>query len=203
MSEATTPITTSDHARIDDWARWVAGEPITGVLYEDGPGAIWSRDQASVGVHEVGLDVLIVLGDGKVAQVSWAMEGLIEGIDLRVARNSATALRDGEVDVTACPEWRSKIGKTVGQVGAAWHVPNEGSPEALWSIRLSLVGGSSVTFALGEVHDGVVRYQPDALVVLFGEMAARRYRPASSGESAFGRQVDPLQRNVPYPRPAD
>ena len=137
------------------------------------------------------MDVTIMLDDGTSAVVSWAMDGLVEGIDLRIRRSSGTVLEIDETDVTTTPEWRSLVDQVIVEVAVSWHVPNEGCPDTLWAVRLSLSEGSTIALALGEVEADIVQYQPDALVVLFDEMAARAYQPPASAETAFGTAINP------------
>lgn len=137
------------------------------------------------------MDVTIMLDNGTAAVVSWAMDGLVEGIDLRTQEQSTTSLGTDETDATTTQAWRRFADQTIRQVGVAWHVPNEGCPETLWAVRLSFSGGAAIAVALGQVEADSVQYQPDALVVLFGETAARAYRPAASPETAFGSVLDP------------
>jgi hypothetical protein len=49
------------------------------------------------------MDVTIMLDDGTAADVSWAMDGLVEGIDLRLRRRYGTVLESDETDVTGTP----------------------------------------------------------------------------------------------------
>ncbi len=132
-----------------------------------------------------------MLDDRASAVVSWAMDGLVEGIDLRIRRSAATAVELDETDVTATLEWRSLVNHVIDEVAAAWHVPNEGCPDTLWAVRLTLSEGLTVAIGLGEVEADVAQYQPDALVVLFGESAARAYQPPASTDTAFGRAIEP------------
>ena len=80
--------------------------------------------------------------------------------------------------------------RVIEEVAAAWHVPNEGCPDTIWAVRLSLSEGATIVVALGEVEDEVAQYQPDALLVIFGETAARAYQPPASAESAFGTAIE-------------
>ena len=134
-------------------------------------------------IHEVDMDVTLVLDDERSAVVSWAMDGLVEGIDLRIRRTAL--LESDETDVTATLNWRSLVNRVVEGAAAAWHVPNEGCPETLWAVRLSLGEGSAIAVALGEVETGTIQYQPDALVVLFDEKAAPDYQPLGSTDTAL------------------
>jgi hypothetical protein len=68
----------------------------------------------------------------------------------------------------------------------AFHVPNEGCPEALWAMRLDFSGGRSAVVALGEMAGDSLGYLPDGLVAIFDEAEAREYRIGSSAQSAWG-----------------
>jgi hypothetical protein len=182
------PVLREDHARLDQWVRAATDRQLAEVWYENAPEANWPDGNASRVVHEVDMSVTLILDDGVRLVASWAIDGLLEGLDLRVRRNPVVAREwsDDKSNVSQTPEWRSLIGQRITEIGAAWQIPNEGCPEVLWSIRLSLVEGSAIVVALGEVEDQIVQYQPDALVVLFGDVGARAYRPLASKESAFG-----------------
>jgi hypothetical protein len=185
------PITIHERDRLGEWARALAGRHVVGVRYRSAPGSSWPDGNAAEAVHEVDMDVTLILDDGKSAVVSWAMDGLVEGIDLRIQRSFGTVLEIDEADVTGTLEWRCLVDQVIEEVAAAWHVPNAGCPETLWAVRLSLSEGSTIAVALGEVETDIVQYQPDALVVLFGEAAARAYQPPASSETAFGTATKP------------
>jgi len=190
--ERSRPITAQERSWLDEWAQALTGRQLAGVRYRSAPCSRWPDGSSLSEIHEVDMDVILVLNDGNTAVISWAMDGLVEGLGLQIWTDSdAMTLRNDQTEVSATPEWRPLVGETVDAVGGAWHVPNEGCPDTLWAIRLSLSGGSSVAVGLGEVEDDVVQYQPDALVVLFGEAAARRYRAPASVESAFGTTIAP------------
>jgi hypothetical protein len=136
------------------------------------------------------MDVKITLDDGTGAIVSWAMDGLVEGIDLKIQPKSDGLLEIDEVDVTASDEWRNLVDRVIEQVAVGWHIPNEGCPNTLWCVRLSLSKGAMVAVALGQLDHDIVQYQPDELVVLFDEAAARAYHPPASTDSAFGTAIE-------------
>jgi hypothetical protein len=170
------PITSEERPRFREWVAAVTGRRLTSVFYRNLPGARWPDGNASEEIHEVEMDVVIGLDDGRSAAISWAMDGYIEGLGLVIERSSSpAALHDGDTDVTTTTRWRDLVGRSVDAVEGAWHVPNDGCPDTLWAVQLSLTGPTSVTIALGEVRDDIVRYQPDALVVLFHDAAARDY----------------------------
>jgi hypothetical protein len=190
MSSAHThPITIVEQDRLRGWARALTGRRIVGVRYRSAPGSSWPDGDWSEAIHEVDMDVTIILDDGTSAVVSWAMDGLLEGIDLRICRSAGTELEIDETDVTGTPEWRSIVDHVIDEVAAAWHVPNEGCPDTVWAVRLSFSEGFTIAVALGEAETDVVQYQPDALVVLFDEGAARVYQPLASAETAFGSAI--------------
>ena len=113
---------------------------------------------SSDAIHEVDMEVVIVLDDASVVVISWAMDGVLEGIGLDIEPEAKSIPRDDETDVTATPRWLHLSGQSVGEFGSAWHIPNEGCPETLWAVRLSLNGGSVVAIGLDELEDGTVQY---------------------------------------------
>lgn len=181
------PITFNAQDRLRAWASALTGRRIVGARYRSVPGSGWLDERSAKSMHEVDMDVRLLLDDGTSAVVSWAMAGLVEGIDLRIEQNRD----DDEIDVTDTPEWRSFVDHVIEGVAAAWHVPNEGCPDTLWAVRLSLSERCAIAVGLGRVEADVAQYQPDALVVLFGETAARAYRPPASGATAFGTPINP------------
>jgi hypothetical protein len=189
--EHSKPITIHEQDQLRAWAQTLIGRRVVGVRYRSAPGSNWPDGNSADTIHEVDMDITIMLDDGTSAVVSWAMDGLVEGIDLRIRRNSGRMLEIDETDVTATPEWRGLVDQVIKEVAAAWHVPNEGCPDTLWAVRLSLSEGSTIAFALGEVETDIVQYQPDALIVLFDETAARAYQPPASAETAFGTAIKP------------
>jgi hypothetical protein len=191
MRERSKPITIHARERLREVARALMGRHVVGARYRSAPGSSWPDGNSAEAIHEVDMDVAIMLDDGACAVVSWAMDGLVEGIDLRIQRSPGAGLEVDETDVTATPEWRDRMGQVIIEVAAAWHVPNEGCPDTLWALRVSLGDGSTIAVALGTVEADVVGYQPDALGVLFAETAARAYQPPASAETAFGTAIDP------------
>ena len=185
------PITVVEQDRLKRWAQALIGRRVVGVRYRSAPGSSWPDGNSAEAIHEVDMDVSMILDDGGFAVVSWAMNGVLEGIDLRICRGPGIAPELDETDVTATPEWRSVVDHVIGDVAAAWHVPNEGCPSTVWAVRLSLSEGSTIAIALGEVEADIVQYQPDALVVLFDETTARAYHPPASAETAFGSAIKP------------
>jgi hypothetical protein len=189
--ERSQPITIDEQERLREWARALIGRHVVGARYRSAPGSSWPDGNSAEVIHEVDMDVTIMLDDGTSAVVSWAMDGVVEGIDLRIRRTSGTTLEIDETDATATSEWQSLAGQVIVEVAAAWHVPNEGCRDTLWAVRLSLSEGSTIVVALGEVEADIVQYQPDALVVLFDERAARAYQPPASAGTAFGGAIGP------------
>jgi hypothetical protein len=188
-SERPQPITIHEADRLRQWARALIGRRVVDIRYLSAPGSNWPHGHSADAIHEVDMDVRIVLNDGTSAVVSWAMKGFVEGIDLRIRRNSGTTLEIDETDVTATPQWRGLVDHAIDEIAAAWHVPNEGCPDTLWSVRLSLSEGSMVTIALGEIKANRVEYQPDALLVIFNEATARAYGPPIA-EAAYGTAIE-------------
>ncbi len=187
--ERSRPITVHEPDRLREWTRELRGRHVVGARYRNAPGSSWPDGNSAEAIHEVDMDVAIMLDNGASAVVSWSMDGLVEGIDLEIRQNSGTTPELEETDVTSTPEWQSLVNQVVNEVAVAWQVPNDGCPNTLWAVRLSLSEGSTIVVALGEIEGDIVQYQPDALVVLFDEAAARAYQPLASAETAFGTAI--------------
>jgi hypothetical protein len=163
----------------------VAGNVPTRVRYVFPVGAIWPDERIHGAVHEVDMSVEIDLGESRTLGFDWTIRGDNEGLGLTCSETAAT--REGllSLDVSDLPEWQQLIGSPVEEVRVAWHVPNARCPSTLWSFGV-VTKTSSAVIALGEVRDGSIRYQPDGLVVIFGESTATSYRPAGSDMSSWG-----------------
>ncbi|MGH9338550.1 MAG: hypothetical protein ACRD1R_02925 [Acidobacteriota bacterium] len=133
------------------------------------------------------MGVEIVLVGGAKLAVSWEMDGLNEGLSINLdSGDSNSEDRQGElVDVSTTDGWKRVLGRKIEGLAFASHIPNDGCPEALWSIRLDLSGTASVVIALGEMRGDHLGYLPDGLVVIFNEVEARSYRILSSSQSSW------------------
>jgi hypothetical protein len=147
----------------------------------------WPSGHRHDAVHEVDLGVEFVTRDDKLITVSWAMEGVIEGLSAELSGEAMGPSNDPlhVQDVGATAEWLPYIDRPFGNLAFAWQVANASCPETLWSLRFN-IGDGAVTVALGEQGGGHIEYQPDSLLVIFDQEIALRYRIPASLESAWG-----------------
>jgi hypothetical protein len=135
--------------------------------------------------------VIVGLDDGEALVVEWAIEGNRLGVAIHVGDAPPPGLPANQIDVSQSSDWEPLIGRTIEAVGASWGENETGEPDSVWSLRLSLSGGETVTIASGQITDGRVELAVHDLVVLFGEAWARAYRPIASYDTAFGSPVEP------------
>lgn len=144
-----------------------------------------STDQFDV----VDTEVRLALDDGRTATLGWMMEGAPDGRMLDGLRLAIGSLEgeppSGNLDAYA--RWRLG-GKDacVISVEALWQETERPGVDSVWAVRLDFLT-RSIVVALGEVDDeGLLRYMPDALVVIFDEVTAQNYQPRAAGTSAWG-----------------
>jgi hypothetical protein len=93
-AERSQPITSQDEAR--EWALALMNRQLVGVRYRNAPVSGGPDRNWSGKIHEVDMDVIMMLDDGSSPVISWAMDGLVEGLGLRMLHSSAAApLRNG------------------------------------------------------------------------------------------------------------
>jgi hypothetical protein len=175
----------AEDPRLAEVAAALTGEAVTGARY---------LVPAGVGLHaidDVDLGAELVFGSGQVLVLEWATPGIEEGLAIAVRDTSVDESLDlvDRIDVTDDPHWSGIIGNRVETLAVAFFHPDEDSPARPWSFRVGVTGGSSVTVALGEPDGSGIRYQPDNLVVIFDEAAARAYRIVGAIEPAWGSQL--------------
>lgn len=180
-----------DDSRLVGLATTLAGERLVCVRYATPSGASWVNYSDLEGVREVDMAVELVTESGLVLELSWATPGREEGLALALGHGENRAPSDlvDLVDVSAIPDWSGILGEFVEEVAVSFYVHNEGSSVRPWSFRIGVSNGSSVTVALGETSDHLIRYLPDNLVVIFEEATARNYEVADSLQSAWGETV--------------
>lgn len=127
---------------------------------------------------------------GHVLVVLWWMEGIREGLGF-VTDPDGQFYDDEELRVAGLPSdapWAPILNSVVVSSAVSWQVPNEEAPPSVWSLRLSVESGSSVTIALGDIDEtgSALTYQPDSVAVIFEEAIARAYWIPASPESAWG-----------------
>lgn len=162
-------------------------ETLSAVRYEVPQGGDWPEGHRSDEAHEVDLSVELVMDGGATLALSWAMDGMNEGlaIELREAGESGSGLITETVDVSSRIEWSTFLGNSIVNAAPAWHVPNEGCSEMPWAFRLDFSNSSSLVIALGESKGSGFTYMPDSLVVIFDDSIAAAYRIPASFTSAL------------------
>jgi hypothetical protein len=181
----------SDDPRLSEISAAMVGERLTAVHYAVPAGNSW-EDYADVeNVHEVDMGVEVSTGSGWVLRISWATPGLEEGLELEFDRADPARSNDliDLVDMGDQLMWSSILGCQVQEVGVAFLVHVDDSSTRPWAFRIGLLGGSSVTIALGEVYEGSLRYFPDNLLVISDESVARDYRIPNGVQSARGEVI--------------
>jgi hypothetical protein len=166
-------------------------EALQCVQYLSSAGATWPHGHRHDSIHEVDMGVVLITNRGTAVEVTWAMEGAIEGLAITISQTPENIDRRlSASDVSQLPGWQEILGLSACEIGTAWHVPNEGCPQSLWSLRITYSNNCSVVIALGEVDEGSMKYQPDGLVVIFDEAATASYRIAASNQSSWGELLD-------------
>ncbi|MGX2995077.1 hypothetical protein JNUCC64_12385 [Streptomyces sp. JNUCC 64] len=130
----------------------------------------------------------LVMANGAVLSLSWAMDGLSEGmaIELREPGESDVDLPGDAIDVSGHVDWGRFLGVDVTEISPAWHVPNEGCPEMPWAYRLAFSNRSSLVVALGAAEGEGFVYMPNELIVFFDESLAASYTIPASDTSSRG-----------------
>ncbi|MEW9550334.1 hypothetical protein [Nonomuraea sp. NPDC050783] len=173
-------------------AALVIGSRLQSIHYVMPRGSGWPDGRERDGLHEVDMGVELITVDGAALSLSWAMEGLNEGLAIDFFPFPGVEDdRTEAIDVSGVEEWQPLLGGTIASMAFSSHFPNEGCPETLWSVRLSFAGASSVVVALGEVMGGGISYQPDELVVIFDEALSKSYRIPAGRFSSWGVSVEP------------
>ena len=111
-------------------------------------------------------------------KISWAMAGLVEGLEL--SRTDLPLQELSHVDVSGSPRWVRLIGEEISGVRALWHAANAGVPESIWWMGFTSSPGISFSIALGEMRAGIPDYQPDGLLVFFDELQDFKFKKLMS-----------------------
>ena len=166
----------------------VSRETLQQVRYVALDGEDWPEGHRHDRVHEVDMAVELVMASGARLILSWAMDGLSEGlaIDFRPAGEVGADPSGSPVIVSQHEEWRKFFGCSFIAILPAWHIPNEGCPEMPWSFRLESNTAGSVVIALGEANGSDLKYQPDALLVIFDRVLSAEYVIPASDTSSWG-----------------
>ncbi|MFE0174653.1 hypothetical protein ACFWZ2_20245 [Streptomyces sp. NPDC059002] len=173
-------------AELAELRKTVAGEAVRTVRYVAMQGQGWPEGHRQDRAHEVDMAVELGLESGATLVLSWAMDGLNEGmaIAFRSPGEASEALPGDPVDVTDHADWERLLGVPIVSIDIAWHIPNEGCPEMPWSYHFRFADDSSLVVALGEADGEGFTYMPDGLLVIFDKSLAAAYAiPASATPS--------------------
>ena len=148
----------------------------------------WPSGHREDRAHEVDMAVKLGLSDGSALVLSWAMDGLNEGLAIMFRGvGESDADSPGEpINVTNHIDWLEFVGLSIVDITPAWHIPNEGCPEMPWSFRLGFNTGVSLVVALGTAKGAGFAYSPDDLIVIFDEHLALSYKIPASATSSYG-----------------
>ena len=168
--------------------RVVIGSSITHVGYLQPEASAATELIRCPGLDEAGIGVEITTAAGETFAAVWQMSGYNEGLSFGPgtgeSRHGRYALHT--LDVSESAAWRPLLGRTVTDVGVGWQIPNDGCPEAVWSVRLAFGAATGVLFALGRATvDCAIEYQPDDVVVVTDDTLGRAYRIPAQTTSAY------------------
>lgn len=175
-------------AGLDELREAVSGEAVRTVRYVAPRGEGWPEGHRADRAHEVDMAVELGMESGAVLVLSWAMDGVNEGmaIEFRSPGEAGTSLPGDPIDVSDHVDWGRFLGVPIVSVGIAWHIPNEGCPEMPWAYNFGFPDGSSLVIALGEAEGAGFTYMPDALLVIFDKSLAAAYKIPASATSSCG-----------------
>ena len=129
----------------------------------------------------------LVFENGLNLRVTWVISGELEGLSVGVPPE-AGGYASFRVDASESASWNDIVGHEIDSVRLAWHRPDPrpGTPECLWSIGIDVAPNQSVTIALGEVTESVLRYVPDSVIVMPAKSIPAKYEIATSLSSSWG-----------------
>ncbi|WP_328443361.1 hypothetical protein OG780_44350 [Streptomyces sp. NBC_00386] len=166
----------------------VVGEAVRTVRYVALRGEGWPEGHREDRAHEVDVAVELGMESGSALVLSWAMDGVNEGmaIELRNPGDTSASLPGDPVDVSDHVDWEGFLGVSIAGIGIAWHIPNDGCPEMPWAYNFRFANESNVVIALGEADGAGFTYMPDALLVIFDKALAAAYKIPASATSSCG-----------------
>lgn len=97
---------------------------------------IWTPGYRATHIDEVDMDIVLHFAAGGHLKISWAMAGLIEGLEL--SRDDFPLTRLAHVDVSSAPYWARFVGNELKDARVLWHPANEGVPESRKSCGTAL-----------------------------------------------------------------
>ncbi|MEV8150091.1 hypothetical protein AB0O52_18345 [Arthrobacter sp. NPDC080073] len=171
------PHTLEDDTCVAKLLHSLQGNQLTRVTYVYPDGWAITDETESHHIHEVGMDIILHFAGRKHLKISWAMAGLVEGLELsrhELARDGLT-----QVDVSASPSWTRLLGQEIYETKALWRSANTDAAQSIWWTKFSLNSGDSFSVTLGEMEDGIPDYKPNSLLVFFNEVQDRAFRKQS------------------------
>lgn len=168
------PATAEEAPYIEQLVESLRGERLSRVTYVYPE--FWTRttENESDLIDEVDMDVVLHFIGGGHLKISWAMDGLIEGLAL--SRDDLPSQDLSHLDVSSSPNWAHLIGGELKEARVLWHPANAGVPDSIWWMGFTFGSGVSFSVVLGEMRDGVADYQPDSLLVFFDELRDFEFR---------------------------
>ncbi|MFE1771382.1 hypothetical protein [Streptomyces sp. NPDC059008] len=164
----------------------VVGEAVRTVRYVALRGEGWPEGHREDRAHEVDMAVELGMESGATLVLSWAMDGVNEGmaIEFRSSGEGAESLPGDPIDVTDHVDWKGLLGASIVSIGITWHIPDERCPEMPWAYSFKFSNESDLVIALSEDDGEGFTYVPDALLVIFDKSLAAEYKiPASTTPS--------------------
>lgn len=167
----------------------VVGESVRAVRYVAPRGEGWPVGHREDRAHEVDMAVELGLASGAALVLAWDMDGVNEGLAIEyMGPGEVNANLPGDpIDVSGHVDWEGLLGVSIVSIGAAWHVPDEGSPEMPWAYNFTFSNESILVISLGEAEGEGFTYVPDALLVIFERDLAAAYKIPASGTPSCGR----------------
>lgn len=162
------PATADDGPQVERLLDSLKGEKLSRVTYVYPEFWIRAPEDESNLINQVDMDIVLHFAGTGHLKISWAMAGLVEGLEL--SRNDLPLKELSRLDTSASPHWARLIGEELSEVRALWHAANTGVPESIWWMGFTFSSGASVSIALGEIREGIPDYQPDSLLVFFDDL---------------------------------
>jgi hypothetical protein len=163
-----------DESDVSELLCSLAGERLSRITYVYPDAWCITDETESDHVHEAGMDVVLHFAGGGHLKVSWAMAGLVEGLEL--SRNDVPRHGLMHVDASASPSWARLLGQELNEPKALWRAANQDAAESIWWTGFTLHSGDSFSITLGEMEDGIPDYKPNWLLVFFNEVQDHEFR---------------------------
>lgn len=184
---ASGPVAPGSIAAVRGALSGIAGRRLAGVTYVMDPTA--HSLEESTGTADMADEAVgLAFGDASVV-ATWGMTGEDEYLNVTAEPATDLWLPDHYdlIDAGGRGGWPRRVGRIVSGFAITTHAPAFASQEFVLGFRLEFAGAAPAFIALGMLHGGAPRYQPDTLVALFDEAQARRYL-TDDGTRSLSRQ---------------